>query len=583
MAQIGEKINRQNLMLNLLLCAVFLTVSIVPLHSYYKTKSPSQLLIDIEVSQSDKFQVFYDVGNGFNEKDSESIFVEQNDATQTLRFVLPPNVRNLRVDFGTAANTVWVDHIVWKNFTKKYIWGSEGIVEDFSIKNDIDHLDLDNERLKIVSNGKDPYLGIKNTQKISGSLSNDSLRIVFMELILIIVAAIIFFSLKLSNANIINGLKYIAINYRAIIISTCFIAIISVPMVSTSLGITSVKSDTEKRNLAVKPNINLKDKSFKSFISGYEKYVEDNFGFRQELIRFNNIVKVKLFNTSPSDRVIIGDEDWLFYNAEDEIEDYRGTNHFSNEELEKIKNNLEERSQWLNKKGVNFYFVVAPNKSTIYPEYLPSNIIKYNSESRLDQLINYLSKHSDTNIVDLRPALKKNKSNYLLYKKNDTHWNAMGAFVGYSEIASILKEDSIITEELSIDDYDIVTERGGGDLANMLSMNDIIEANYLTLKPKIATTVKKVEIDASPYPNPSRLVVNENTSSTSGLKLLMFRDSFSSDLIPFLSEHFLKSVYVWDQYFDADLIEKEDPDVVIFEVVERNLETLLVENPNGVY
>jgi len=49
----------------------------------------------------------------------------------------------------------------------------------------------------------------------------------------------------------------------------------------------------------------------------------------------------------------------------------------------------------------------------------------------------------------------------------------------------------------------------------------------------------------------------------------MFRDSFVSWLIPFLSEHFSRIVYSWENSFDHELVGRKHPDVVIHEMVER--------------
>ena len=51
----------------------------------------------------------------------------------------------------------------------------------------------------------------------------------------------------------------------------------------------------------------------------------------------------------------------------------------------------------------------------------------------------------------------------------------------------------------------------------------------------------------------------------------MFRDSFASRLIPYLSEHFSRILYQWQNDFDPELIRREHPDVVIQEMVGRHL------------
>ena len=61
------------------------------------------------------------------------------------------------------------------------------------------------------------------------------------------------------------------------------------------------------------------------------------------------------------------------------------------------------------------------------------------------------------------------------------------------------------------------------------------------------------------------------TSEANDLKILMFGDSFSTSLIKFLKESFGESVFIWHYRFNKQLIIDEKPDIVINEIVERNL------------
>jgi hypothetical protein len=54
-------------------------------------------------------------------------------------------------------------------------------------------------------------------------------------------------------------------------------------------------------------------------------------------------------------------------------------------------------------------------------------------------------------------------------------------------------------------------------------------------------------------------------------RAVIFRDSFATALVPLLAEHFRRSVYVWKNAFDTAVIEREKPDFVIHELVERCL------------
>ena len=60
---------------------------------------------------------------------------------------------------------------------------------------------------------------------------------------------------------------------------------------------------------------------------------------------------------------------------------------------------------------------------------------------------------------------------------------------------------------------------------------------------------------------------------------MVFRDSFGSALIPFLSEHFSRALYLWQYNFDPDVVQAEDPDVVVQEWVGRRLSTMPPYDP----
>ena len=69
--------------------------------------------------------------------------------------------------------------------------------------------------------------------------------------------------------------------------------------------------------------------------------------------------------------------------------------------------------------------------------------------------------------------------------------------------------------------------------------------------------------------------VTENPAATG--KIVMFRDSFSDRLLQFFALGYRRTVFVWQQNWDRQLIEEEKPDVVIDEMVER---FLIFRNPD---
>jgi len=62
-------------------------------------------------------------------------------------------------------------------------------------------------------------------------------------------------------------------------------------------------------------------------------------------------------------------------------------------------------------------------------------------------------------------------------------------------------------------------------------------------------------------------------------KAVIFRDSFGEALMPWLAQHFRRAVFVWSDEIVPEVIEQEQPDVVIQEFIERRLTTMQPENP----
>jgi alginate O-acetyltransferase complex protein AlgJ len=165
----------------------------------------------------------------------------------------------------------------------------------------------------------------------------------------------------------------------------------------------------------------------KTACSHYTNYFNDNFGLRNALLRLNSIIKYDLLGVSPNPQVIIGKNGWLFYNAEREIEDYRALTQYDAATILAWAKTLEMKRIWLKSQGVQYFFVVAPNKSTIYSEFLPDEYTKVRKKTFIDELVECVEKNTGVTIIDLRPVLLAAKSKELLYLRTDTHWNEYGA------------------------------------------------------------------------------------------------------------------------------------------------------------
>src|SRR5262245_15939830 len=187
-----------------------------------------------------------------------------------------------------------------------------------------------------------------------------------------------------------------------------FIITISLPLSGKLLGLESAFALTENRFPAPFPTFELKGWSLVTFPRRFERYWDDSFAFRRHLIRWHSLAKLRL-GLSPSPKVLLGKDGYLFYAAEQSVDYFRAVKPFTAAELVRWREDLEGRRAWLAERGIRYLVVVAPNKETIYPEFMPPEVRPVRAETRLDQLLADLQANSTIEVLDLRGPLRRAK------------------------------------------------------------------------------------------------------------------------------------------------------------------------------
>ena len=299
----------------------------------------------------------------------------------------------------------------------------------------------------------------------------------------------------------------------------------------------------------------------------FKYYLADHFGFRSFLIRLHGLVMVKGLGVTSNPDVLLGKDGWLYLAGESSYEDWRGTKPLPRDQLEQWRQTLELRNAFCAARGIPYLFVVAPSKYDIYPEFMPDEVNQVNREGRLDQLLAYLrEKHSPVQVIDLRPELiEAKKEGVRLYHKTDTHWNQRGAWVAYQQIASAMREKLSGTPILSATEFEPRTAiHPGRDLAGLLGLDDFYEEEDLDLVPRTGLPMLEVrQNDIHP--------ITFQSPTSKGPRVVVFRDSFFTAVLPFLSHSVSRGVYLWEDGFDGHVIEAEHPDIVIQELAQRKL------------
>lgn len=297
----------------------------------------------------------------------------------------------------------------------------------------------------------------------------------------------------------------------------------------------------ENRDLAPLPQFSFSRAGIFNYAKNYEDYFNDHFGFREIFIIIANHTDYKLFKHSNNPDVIIGKNDYLFYAKT--LNDYNKIS-LTDENISVIASKLELLQNELKRRNIRFLFFVAPNKNTIYPEFMPKESKNY-MISNYEKLAMEMNKRN-INFIDLKPYFEEQKSNYNLYYKRDTHWNlTAAALVGQILLEKLGYAD--IPRIVSFESYSKI-----GDLDKMLGFNNSENA----LKP-----------------------VFEYRDAFSKLpKTIWYRDSFSVNLLPYISPYFLELQnyhYASEPFVDTFPPHMANTELVVFEVVERDIPSLL--------
>lgn len=280
---------------------------------------------------------------------------------------------------------------------------------------------------------------------------------------------------------------------------------------------------------------------------------------RNKLIAFNSELTSLLTGGTymESTQVLLGKDNWLFYKTELDghpLWDYMGINHFTDDELAAIAANLVSMRDGFNERGVDFYVTALPNKEIIYEEYMPDTVARVDTVSRAEQLANYIWDNTDLVYVYPKQALLDAKAEGQIYYQTDTHWNQKGAFVGMQQLMH--EAYGVEAKDLDSVSFDITSNDLAGDLAVIGGVAD--KYNIDTTYVFDADTADKAQ-----YRDEVALVVG---------------DSFSGFLSTIAKGYYKEVHWIYTKDFTMSMLDEYDADVVIWESVERYMETFLNVN-----
>ncbi len=334
------------------------------------------------------------------------------------------------------------------------------------------------------------------------------------------------------------------------------------------------KSPSEKRSLKQFPPPPISLTDFKQWPKQFDDYYSDQFGFRIELNSLYSRIIQKYFVQD----VTLGKDDWFYLGSirpnyerfGDPIGDYTNQNNFTTNELNQFVQSMNQVKVELEAKAIPFFYFITPSKHTIYPENLPSYIKKQSKLNVYDQLNSTAMPILKEHYINVLPLLTAAKERNRLYYQYDTHWNMHGAnLVQYellNRIAKFFPEDikPYLVKENEFKNQDKLN----GDLVTMVQSLNKIDKDP---RPQFPDSLCQYSEERD---HELETATVHTKCHNKKLTLLMFRDSYSVALIPFIARQFGEAHFYWEKLSKSkldSLVKLYQPDVVVEQMVERKL------------
>ncbi len=342
-------------------------------------------------------------------------------------------------------------------------------------------------------------------------------------------------------------------------------------------------SERENRYLTNFPTVSITNLEFRE---QFNSWLNDNIGFRDSLLDIRTTIMLNALNIVTSDRVYRGKDGWWYYTLDENLKIATGEYTLTTDILEEIlQNHLKIRDKLL-KKGIEYIIILPTSKVSIYPEYLGFGNGKITT-TPVDVVADYLETHSDLKIIRLKQTLINAKDKGQVYFKSDTHWTYYGANIAYQKIISDMNLWGLCdTKSISVK-YEEGTYKG--EFSQMLGNSNAIAAEATTYS-VISNPSAIKDNQTQRYGDIMRILENRghqlpwyyyiNKKLSKSPSVMLFGDSMAGswNFTESLAENFSEFLYIWSYDIYEELVDYVKPNVVIYEMTERFLNSFPQKN-----
>jgi hypothetical protein len=266
------------------------------------------------------------------------------------------------------------------------------------------------------------------------------------------------------------------------------------------------------------------------------------------------------------EKVLFGQDGWLYLrrDSNDVLGQQTGKVKLDAENLDRWRQVLEDRMAIAERTDTVWSCLVAADKESVYPEYLPETIKL--SERRPVHDFLEVAQGVGAPVRYALDGLAERKHEAELYPRTDTHWNFRGAYFAYRMICRDLIERGVPIEEVEESSIEWSERMIKGDLGSKVGPEPLTSPTTVA---KLSGQRGHKTFD-NEIVNHGRVMRFEGGSSND-LTCVMFGESFAHHLLGFFKETFKSLVFVHTSMLVEEVLQQEHADVVVSIPLERFL------------
>ncbi|HEY0660447.1 MAG TPA: tetratricopeptide repeat protein [Lysobacter sp.] len=229
---------------------------------------------------------------------------------------------------------------------------------------------------------------------------------------------------------------------------------------------------------------------------------------------------------------------------------------------------LETRARLLKLRGLRLHLLIAPDAHFIYRDEVPEHLV-LPARSPARQFCELFSGIDNLTIINPEDALIGARGGIDVYRANDTHWSAYGAFVAYRTLIEQLPATTPMHPVTAAEvGYRFLPSYG--DMGALAEPEVVADMPVASIRDGAAKLVFNRAAEG-------RNAWTRYESSRGRGHAFVLRDSFATELAVYFNATFARvDLLGATSRLHLEAIDEEKPDVVIWEVAERRL--LVEEN-----